>query len=158
MSTKSWREYLEIGGFAAIVASLLLLGYELRQNTLAVQATALQQHFEQHTGLVMAPVENADLRASLAAGAAGLDSLSDEHAGLFFPYWSSVIRNHFVAFELRRTGLLPDSQWRTFQEAFRRALRRNSGARQIWEMRRTEYPEEFRSMVDELIVRAETGD
>ena len=151
MATNRWREYLELSGIVAIVVSLLLLGYEIRQNTIAVQATALQQHFGQHTGLILAPLDNQELRASISSAKQGLESLSDEEADLFYPYWSSMVRNHFVAFELKRTGLLPESQWHTFQAAFRRALGRNEGGRDLWEIRRDEYPEEFQAMVDELI-------
>ena len=78
MASEKWREYAEIVGLIAIVVSLLLLGYEIRQNTLAVQATALQQHFEQHTALMLARLDNSDLRASVTKGSKGLDALSVE--------------------------------------------------------------------------------
>jgi len=54
MASGKWRDNVEIAGLVTIVISIVLLGYEIRQNTLAVQATALQQHFEQHTALVLA--------------------------------------------------------------------------------------------------------
>jgi hypothetical protein len=42
MATRNWREIAELVGIFAIVVSLILLGYEVRQNTLAVRATAIQ--------------------------------------------------------------------------------------------------------------------
>ncbi len=158
MASRNWREYFELGGFVAIVVSLVLLGFEIRQNTLAVQATALQQHFEQNTALVLAKLDNPELRASIIKGSKGLDALTDEEIGLYGPYAANVMRNHFIAFELMRSGLLPESQWRTFQAALGRSLRRNRGYRELWNLRRDEYPEEFRKMADALVAEAEMAE
>ena len=156
-STKS-RAYVELGGFVAIIVSLLLLVYEIRQNTLAVQTTALQQHFAQNTELVLAMLDNAELRASVLKGQKGLEALTDEDIGLYGPYAANVMRNHFVAFELMRSGLLPESQWRTFQAALGRSLRRSRGDRELWALRRDEYPKEFQEMVDALVTEAEMAE
>jgi len=152
------REYLELGGLVAIVLSLLLLVYEIRQNTLAVQSTTLQQHFAQHTELILARLDNPELRASMVKGQKGLDSLKDEDLGLYGPYATNVMRNHFVAFELMRSGLLPEPQWRTFRAALGRSLRRSVGNRDLWALRRAEYPDEFQRMVDELVAEAEKAE
>ena len=106
MATTKPREYIEVGGFIAIIVSLLLLVYEIRQNTLAVQTTALQQHFAQHTELILARLDNVELRASVLKGQEGLEALSREEMGIFGPYASNAMRNHFVAFELMRSGLM----------------------------------------------------
>ena len=156
-STKS-REYVEFGGLIAVIVSLLLLVYEIRQNTLAVQTSALQQHFAQHTELVLARLGNADLRASVRKGQEGLEALSDEEIGLYGPYASNVMRNHFVAFELMRSGLLPESQWRTFEAALGRSLRRSLGDRELWLLRRDEFPREFQDLVDAFLAEAETAE
>ena len=158
MESRQSRKYVELGGFVALIVSLLLLVYEIRQNTLAVQSTTLQQHFAQHTELILARLNNADLRASTVNGRKGLDGLTDEEIGLYGPYATNVIRNHFIAFELMRSGLLPESQWRTFQAALGRSLRRSRGDRELWALRRDEYPEEFQEMVDRLVADAELAE
>ncbi len=156
MATTKPREYIEVGGFIAIIVSLLLLVYEIRQNTLAVQTTALQQHFAQHTELILARLDNVELRASVLKGQEGLEALSREEMGIFGPYASNAMRNHFVAFELMRSGLLPESQWRTFEAALGRSLRRSRGDRELWVLRRDEFPPEFQEVVDALIIEAES--
>jgi hypothetical protein len=155
--TKS-RDYFELGGFVAIIVSLLLLVYEIRQNTLAVQSTALQQHFAQHTELILGRLDNPALLTSIKNAQKGLDSLTDEDLALYGPYATNVIRNHFVAFELMRTGLLPKSQWRTFQAALGRGLRRSQGDREFWDLRRDEYPKEFQDMVDALVAESKIAE
>lgn len=158
MASRNWRESAELVGLIAIVVSLALLGYEIRQNTLAVQATALQQHFEQHTALVFARLDNPDLLASVKKGSGGLNALTSDDLGLYGPYATSIMRNHFVAYELMRSGLLPESQWQTFHAALGRHLGWSLGARELWELRREEYTEEFRTMVDALVAEAQNAE
>ena len=158
MESRNWRGYVEIGGVAAIVVSLILLAYEIRQNTLAVQATALQQHFQQHAALVQVRLDNPALQAVYYGNArGGLDALTDDEGNLFIPYAANVMRNHFVAFELMQSGLLPESQWRTFEAALRRSLIDSQGARELWKRRRDEYSAEFQDLVDDIVSDAEAN-
>lgn len=151
MSNRSIRDYAEIAGFVAVVVSLALVAFEIRQNTLAIQTTALQQHYEQHISLILARLENSELRTAISNGQNGLEGLSSTEFDMYGPYAANMMRSHFIAFELMRTGLLPESQWRTYQAALERMLVRSQGDRQLWALRRGEYPNEFRSMVDALI-------
>jgi hypothetical protein len=151
------REYAEIAGIVAVVVSLGLVAFEIRQNTLAIQTSALQQHYEQHTALILARLENAELRTAVSNGNDGLAGLSDVDFALYGPYAANTMRSHFIAFELMRTGLLPEEQWRTFQAALGRMLDRSQGDRELWVLRRDEYPEEFRSMVDALVAEYAEG-
>ena len=151
MPNRNIRDYAEIAGFAAVIVSLALVAFEIRQNTLAIQTTALQQHYEQHTALILARLDNAELRTAVSKSEDGLDGLSREEFGMYGPYAANMMRSHFIAFELMRIGLLPETQWRTFHAALGRMLDRSQGDRELWELRRAEYPEEFRSLVDALI-------
>jgi hypothetical protein len=152
MSNRSIREYAEIAGIVAVVVSLALVAFEIRQNTLAIQTSALQQHYEQHTALILARLDNAELRTAVSNGNDGLAGLSNSDFSLYGPYAANMMRSHFIAFELMRTGLLPEAQWRTFQAALGRMLERSQGDRELWVLRRGEYPDEFQSLVDALIV------
>jgi hypothetical protein len=158
MAADNLREHIELAGLIAIVISLVLLGYEIRQNTLAVQSSALQQHFEQHTALVLARIDSPELQTSLERGNKGWDALTEEDRRVWSAYTASVIRNHFVAYELMRSGLLPASQWQTFHAALGRTFKNSLGARQLWQERRTEYPDEFRAMADALVKKAEMSE
>ena len=151
MKRKSLQRNIEIGGFLAIVLSLILLAYETRQNTLAVQASALQQHFEQHTALVSVGLENEQLRDAEAKGLSGLETLDYAELNLFVPYNWNIMRSYFVAFELKQSGMLPESQWRTFQAALARRIKRSQGARDLWSIRKKEFTEEFQALVHGLI-------
>ncbi len=151
MKRKSLQRNIEIGGFVAIVMSLILLAYETRQNTLAVQASALQQHFEQHAALVSAGLENEQLRDADTKGLSGLENLDVSERNLFVPYNWNIMRSNFVAFELKQSGMLPESQWRTFEAALARRIKRSQGVRDLWSIRKKEFTEEFQALVDGII-------
>jgi hypothetical protein len=155
MKRKSLQRNIEIGGFLAIVISLILLAYETRQNTLAIQASALQQHFEQHITLVSAGLQNEQLRDAETKGLSGLEDLGIAETNLFVPYNWNIMRSNIVAFELKRSGMLPESQWRTFEAALARRLRRSQGARELWSIRKKEFTEEFQALVDGMIETAD---
>lgn len=154
MRDRSWRNWVEIGGFVAIVVSLVLVVLEIRQNTLAVRISSLQQHLQQHETLVITALENPDLLRIDTLGNAGLDALSEAELAPFILYNWNIIRNNFVAFELLQSGVLPRSQWRTFEAALERRIRRSAGLRDLWAERRGELPAEFRALVDDMVAAA----
>ncbi len=159
---KEWALVAEIISAVAVVLSLIFVAIQIRDgtkqtilNTQAIQATALQQHFEQHSSLALAIITNPGLASVIFKGRAGLSVLSDEEVQIFAPFASNLIRNYFVGYELMRSDILPELQWRTFEASLGRALKRNTGYREFWESRRSDYPDEFRTLVDELVTRAE---
>ena len=158
MAQGKLRDHVELASLIAIVISIALLGYEIRQNTSAVQATALQQHFAQHSALMLARLDNPELRSAIDLARSGLEALAEDQnsASLYVPYTANVMRDHFIAFELMQSGLLPESQWRTYHAALERSLNRSKGSRELWDQRRQEYPDEFRLMVDSLVSAAES--
>ena len=115
---REWALIAEIISAIAVVLSLIFLAFQIRDgtqqtalNTQAVQATALQQHFQQHTSLILVQLTNPDLDATLTKGQEGLGTLTSDEISNFFPYATAELRNHFVAYELMQSGLLPDYQW-----------------------------------------------
>lgn len=155
---RDWKPIAELVGLVAIIASLFLLMYEIRQNTISVQSTALQQHFDQHTSLMLARLDNSELRTASSKAADGLSALTVEELGLYGPYTTNVMRNHFIAFELMVSGILPESQWLTFRESLRRGLERSKGEREFWTDRRYEYTPEFQELVDDLVTQIENAE
>ena len=155
MVGKDWRGIAELVGLAAIIASLFLVVYEIRQNTISVQSTTLQQHFAQHSSLILARLDNPELLAATVKAADGSSELTIEERRLFGPYTTNVMRNHFIAFELMLSGILPEAQWNTFLESLRRGLERSKGERDYWNDRRGEYTPEFRELVDGLVTQIE---
>ena len=159
MDSDRMNRWLTLAANIGVLVGIVFLAVEIRQNTIAVQSEALQQHFEQHTGLVMARVNSAELRVAFMKVADGYEMLSVEEQAIMAPYINSVIRNHFVAYELRESGLLPDSQWRTFRASLIGTMRRQA-SRDIWRSFLGRYPDvysdDFQKVVDKAIEDAES--
>ncbi len=46
MIDKKWRDFLELIGLVSIVATLILVAYEIRQNTNSLEVTTAQNYVE----------------------------------------------------------------------------------------------------------------
>ena len=93
-----WRETAEVLG---VIASMIFVGIEIRQNTYAVRGATLQAVSQQSLDLVMAGLDNSDLRSAFAA--ARNDRLSPEQRDLLSWFISAKLRadeNRFRQVEL----------------------------------------------------------
>lgn len=110
MSNKVWREYAEIAGIAALVISLLLVVFELRQNTNALQgattdAISERQQFELYWSSELAPVFVKAIRTPEQLTAAETWQLSEWHTAAI-----AARQNEFLQYTL---GLINEAEWRT---------------------------------------------
>jgi hypothetical protein len=107
----NFRRNLEIVGGIAVVVSLLIVAYEIRQNTTALQASAMQESTTILREQVMILATNPDLSRLMASDFEQLD-LDDQRR----VKWSS--RSFWFGYQGQfrqwRIGLLPDDEWRTW--------------------------------------------
>lgn len=157
---KEWALVAEVISAAAVVISLIFLAVQVREgasqtamNTEAVQASALQQYFQQHADVTFVRVVNPELRGVISKARNGLESLLQEENEMFFPYASQQIRSFFVGYQMMQSGILPEDEWAPFEGALHRTLHRNQGYMDVWQARRQDYPESFRNLVDGLVER-----
>ena len=102
------KRNLEIIGGIAVIASLLVVAYEIRQNTTALQAAAMQESTTILREQVMILATNPDLSRLMASKFDELDP--DERRRV---KWSSRsfwfgYQGQFRQWEM---GLLPDEEW-----------------------------------------------
>jgi len=161
---KRWALIAELISAAAVVISLIFLAIQVREgasqtamNTEAVQASALQQYFQQHADVTFLPIENPDLRAIMRKARGGLEALSGEEVDAYFSYAAQQHRSFFVGFQMMRSGILPKDEWMPFQGALHRSLHRSRGYLDVWNARRHDYPEDYRRLVDRLIEEPAEG-
>ena len=107
----NFRRNLEVAGGIAVIVSLLIVAYEIRQNTTALQATAMQESTTILREQVMILATNADLSKLVASDFDRLDA--DEQGRV---KWSS--RSFWFGYQGQfrqwRIGLLPDDEWTTW--------------------------------------------
>ena len=102
------KQNLEIVGGVAVILSLLIVAYEIRQNTTALQATAMQESTSILREQVMVLATDPDLGRLMASK---YDDLSpDEQRRV---KWAS--RSFWFGYQGQyrqwRLGLLPDEEW-----------------------------------------------
>ena len=156
---KDWALVAEIASAIAIVFSLVFLAIQIRDgtgqtvlNTEAIQSTALQQYFDQHSQFIFFPISDQNFRVVLTkARRGGLSALTDDESLLFLPFASQHIRSFFVGYQMMQSGILPEDEWQTFEGALGRTFSRNLGYPDAWTNRKYDYPEDFQQLVDKLI-------
>lgn len=141
-----------IGGFlggAAVVASLVFVGLQLRQNTQAMQAAASQAHAANLQQIVSDIITNNDAARVWRQGLSSPDGLTDDERVRFVALVSGFFR-FFEAARLQwRHGQLDSQHWH-YVEHQMRDLIRQSGVQMYWRMRKHWHSREFCDWVEGL--------
>ncbi len=148
MSTRNFREYAELIGIAALVISLLVVVYELRQNTNALQGTAIdtiseRQQFELYWSSEIAPVFVKAIKDPEQLTASETWQLSEWH--------TSAIAARQSEFSQYRLGLIEDTDWQTTEGVIQFMF--SFKWSQDWWVAYREIPwnDDFKQRVDDLI-------
>lgn len=99
-----WKETAEVLG---VLASMIFVGVEIRQNTNAVHGATLQAVSQQSLDLVMAGLDNPKLRSAFAAANSG--RLSPEQRDLMVWFLSAKLRADENRFRQVELGILGPS-------------------------------------------------
>ena len=158
MEENKINRWLTLGANFGVLIGLALLVFEIRQSTIAVQTSSLQQHADHHLALVLARLDKPELLASIRDARNGLSGLSPDDQ-YYHPYTGNLFRSHFLAFELMNSGIMPKLQWRSFRTSLKSVLRGSKGAQELWkfrlEMAPDDYSQEFIDFVNAYIAELE---
>ena len=111
MTRPTTKEIIEGIGLLAIVASLIFLAIEVRQNTQAIDASEMNNIWSGWREVVILPIlENPQFAEAVVKRATGEVLTDTEQAQLFvfsvgqFDVWAQI-------FALHKDGLIPDEKW-----------------------------------------------
>jgi predicted amino acid-binding ACT domain protein len=105
------KDLFELIGLATIVGSLIFLAMEIRQNTNAIKATAIQEYTSsarQHLALYVSDPEMAKI---IAKAGANIEDLSQEEMQRYMGFLMSASLGSQGAFRQWQLGVLPDEEW-----------------------------------------------
>ncbi len=150
MSGKAIRETL---GALAVVASLVFVGLEIRQNTRSAQVSAYQDLIGQISELNTLPFENPEfgrllLGNAVFAGEAG--DLTDLETAQLNNYLWLLFRHGDMAFYQYERGLLSEERLRSATMPMTTRLI-YPYFRDEWERRKANFAPEYQSYVDGII-------
>ena len=104
MGKKQLKDTLELVGVAAIIASLVFVAFEIRQNTDAVRSTVVQAVSQQSYDAIVFMLENEDIFEAQAAARNG--SADPEQRRKLNLYYSALMRLQLNRYMQSEIGIL----------------------------------------------------
>ncbi len=157
MHAMNWDEIVAISQLVAalgVILSLIFLAIQLRQNTKAVQSSAIQNLVESLSNNAQANVENEYLVPLMLRANAGIETLSEEErVRLHFWFVMAVRRFEGVYFQ-RRLGFVDAAVTEGFERSHISILASKSG-RAWWSTAKEAFASGFISYVDERLSKAD---
>jgi len=154
MQSTNWKDIAELIGLAAIVASLIFVGLELRQTQSALMASTYQARAfdamsasrdladSEYIGPILARVDFEDEQS--------LNNLSDEEMWRLRQYYVSRMIDLDNEFYQYQSGFLSEE---FFQSQYQRSVLRN--ARQWRALGIREIRPEFEQLIDQILLKSE---
>ncbi len=145
MANNNWtrKDLVEALGVLGVIASMIFVGIEIRQNTDAVRGSTLQAVSQQSMDLVMAGIENPDLRLAFTASIEG--NLSKEQASLLGWFFSAKLRADENRMRQVELGILDAS---TFQQLSNHKAYRLPYFADYWAHSGDEFPDDLQELVE----------
>jgi hypothetical protein len=150
----AWGEF--IGGIA-VVASLIYLAGQIRQNSKLLRASTASVSNNANTALNTLVVQDEELARIFWEGIADRDSLSEVDRRRFDPVMWIVFMGNSQQYQFERDGIASPEAWE-FVERAMRAQFRFPGILQSWRESAEVFPQEFRKLVDRFIREVEAAE
>lgn len=151
MKDRDWKDFAEIVGIGAIVASLVFVGLQMRQSHEIALVTLYQMRSDAARELRVVGVEN-DIIVRAYERMETNDGLgfSDIYA---IESYNDLMFNHFEnSHFLYQRGFLPDEHWRSDLISFTEFLG-EPAAREQWESIKHRFRQSYVDAIDEALGR-----
>lgn len=139
----------QIVGAIAVVASLLFVGVQLRQNTGAVRASASQSHSAVYHGIIASIVDDAGFARIWRRGLEDLASLDPDERVRFVAFASTLFRFYESSHVQWLRGQLDQEHWHTVEQQAL-SLRGQPGIGVWWQLRRSWHSKPFQDWFEAL--------
>lgn len=147
MSNRDWKGTAELVGIAAIVASLIFVGLQLRQTEVIARATLYQMRSDAGRELIGITLENRELVATLLQSEGSQDSSEYLQAS----WWALAVFTHYEnSHHLYQLGLLSREQWKPDRHQLG-GLVKNPNLRVFWEADKGTYRESYAVEMESII-------
>ena len=144
----------ELVGLIAVILTLVFVGFELRQNTRAVESSATQEVHANFSSWYASLQSDPELLAITVKGMQDYDSLTVTEKGQFIAVFMVFTSNCQTAFYKWREGLLDEELWNGWRQLSLNFFS-TSGGNDFWSERSYMFGEGFRNFVDREIIPAQ---
>lgn len=137
----------EIVAAAAVIASLVYVGIQLRQNTLTVKVAAGQAHVDAYDNLIDKIVSNDSMMESWAKSAENFDILNTVEQVQALAFVGVMFRNFEGAFVQWTEGVLDKRLWQGISRSMADQYA-HEAVRVFWSLRKHWFSDEFSEWYD----------
>ena len=148
MQSANWKSIAEIIGIAAIVLSLLMVAYELRQSTALATAQAV---FDLNTVLDEAyrsRTQDPELDELIERGHSKPDTLSERERTQFHAWLRADMNATEALWFYQNRGIIPQQDFDGYKEAICSRVK-TPGGRTYWKSEAQFFASEFRQSINE---------
>lgn len=133
----------------AVIASLIFVGFQLRQATAAIRASSSVAHAALYTDLVHSIIDNADFAQIWSEGLADPKVLSEAEWTRFVAYASALFRQYESSRVQWQNGRLDAEHWHTIEKQAT-TFGNLPGLKAAWRLRSHWYSPGFREWFENL--------
>lgn len=155
MSLEDFNLIAQIVGVAAVLASLIFVGIEVRQNSAITRAQVHQQLSDTFTAYLETLASNASIVAVGTSSKAGLKGMTDEELLQFSFLMAGLFKIWENAFYQHKSGFLDERAWQSNVQ-WMLTWYHLPGVRTWWSVRKDLFAHEFQSFVEVLPKPSET--
>jgi len=132
-------------GAIGVIATVIYLAFQIRQNTKSIQGSTEQAMMSQEMAVYAFLAQYANI---FGRGCAGIEDLDNDEADIFEYLVSAVASQSYSAFVQYQRNLIAESVWVAYIADWNGFVER-PGFRLAWSKIRSVYPLEFCQCVDE---------
>ena len=147
MTVEQFANLAEIIGVILVIASLVYVAQQLRQNTAMMRVGASNERVKRDFDIVANLLDSRDLAEVWVKGGTQFDALDevDQQRAVFFEYRAIVLWHH--VFELRQQKLTSDADWH-WSEWVIQNIGRRQAVREAWQVFKNAYDKPFQEYID----------
>lgn len=149
MSLEQASLLAQIASAMAVIASLIFVGFQLRQATAAIRASSSVAHAALYTELVHSIIDNADFAMIWSKGLADPKTLTESEWVRFVAYASALFRQYESSRVQWQNGRLDDEHWHTIENQAI-TFGHLPGLKAAWKLRGQWYSPDFRAWFESL--------
>jgi len=150
MTLEDWGNVGEVIGGVAVIVSLLYLAWQIRQNTKAVRATAVDSSINYSMGVRQSIFENKEITSLYHRGSRDPLALSEEDLFRFRLVCHNMLLSCWNIFSQSRLADLTSETWDSQRNVIKRMLS-SDGGRWFWDNYRQEFEASFQVEVDTIL-------
>lgn len=139
----------QIASAIAVIASLIFVGFQLKNATAAIRGSSSQAHSGLYTALVQSIIDNADFARIWSIGLTEPNGLAKDEWVRFVAYASALFRLYESSRVQWRHGRLDKEHWHTIEKQAI-SFKQFPGLKAAWKLRGEWYSSEFRAWFEGL--------